>query len=62
MIRSSCGKGPALEPMRQHYGACKSFMNRTSFYNGILEPEDDLIADIGEKLDYIRDAEALVGR
>ena len=48
--------------MRKRYGICKSFMSLASFYNGILELEDSLIADIGEKPDYIGDTGAQTRR
>ena len=60
-IRALRHEDPALEPMRRRYGARQSFLHGACFYDGVTEPEDDLIADIRETLDYIRDAEALAG-
>ena len=59
MIRALRGQDPTLEPMRQRYGYRQSFLHGACFYDGILEPAEDIIRDVRETLDYIHDAEAL---
>ncbi|MDE2779569.1 MAG: hypothetical protein OXI91_07845 [Chloroflexota bacterium] len=59
MIRQLRRQDPALEPLRLRYGHRQSFLHGACFYDGILEPEDDIIADVRETLDYIREAEAM---
>ena len=59
MIRQLRRQDPALEPLRLRYGHRQSFLHGACLYDGILEPEDDIIADVRETLDYIRDAEAM---
>ena len=48
---------PTLEPLRASYAIRQSFLRGACFYDGICEPEEDLIADIRETSDYIRSAE-----
>ena len=57
MLRQLRRQDPSLEQMRLRYGARQYFLNGRCFYDGVLEPEDDIIADVRETLDYIRDAE-----
>ena len=59
MIRQLRRQYPALEPLRLRYGHRQSFLHGACFYDGILEPEDDIIADVRETLEYVREAEAL---
>jgi len=59
MIRQLRRQDPALEPLRLGYGHRQSFLHGACFYDGILEPEDDIIADVRETLDYIQEAEAM---
>ena len=59
MIRQLRRQDPALEPLRLRYGHRQSFLHGACFYDGILEPEDDIIADVRETLDYIQEAEAM---
>lgn len=59
MIRQLRRQDPALEPLRLRYGHRQSFLHGACFYDGILEPEDDIIADLRETLDYIQEAEAM---
>ena len=59
MIRQLRRQDPALEPLRLRYGHRQSFLHGACFYDGILEPEDDIIADVRETIDYIREAEAM---
>ena len=60
-IRSLRRTDPTLEEMRVRYGYRQSFLHGACFYDGICEPEEDLIADIRETIDYLRDAERLAG-
>ena len=61
MLRQLRGQYPSLEPLRLRYGARQSFLHGRAFYDGILEPEEDLIRDVRETIDYIRDAEQAAG-
>ena len=58
MLRQLRRQDPSLEPLRLQYGSRQSFLHGPAFYDGILEQEDDLIADVRETIDYIQDAEA----
>jgi hypothetical protein len=58
-IRQLCRQDPALEPLRLRYGHRQSFLHGACFYDGILEPEDDIVADVRETLEYIQEAEAM---
>ena len=58
MIRQLRGQDPSLEPLRVSYAHRQSFPHGAAFYDGILEPADDIIADVRETIDFIRDAEA----
>ncbi len=60
-IRALRQSDPSLETLRLRYATRQSFLHGACFYDGICEPEEDLIADIRETADYIRDAEALAG-
>ena len=51
--------GENLQALRLRYASRQSFLCGACFYDGVTELEEDLIADIRETLDYIRDAEAL---
>ena len=62
MLRQLRRQDPSLEPVRQSYGSRQSFLHGAAFYDGILEPEDDLIADVRETIDYIRGAEELAAK
>ena len=59
MIRQLRGQDPTLEPLRQRYGCRQSFLQDACFYDGIMEPEDDIIADVRDTIDYIQDAEEM---
>ena len=59
MIRQLRGQDPSLEPLRVSYAHRQSFLHGAAFYDGILEPADDIIRDVQETIDYIRDAEAM---
>ena len=59
MLRSLRREDPSLEPMRKEYAVRQSFLHGACFYDGILEPAEDIIADVRETIEYIRDAEAM---
>ena len=58
MIRQLRREDPALEQLRVRYGLRQSFLHGACFYDGILEPAEDIIADVRETIEYIQDAEA----
>ena len=58
MLRQLRGEDPSLESLRLRYGARQYYLHGRSFYDGILEPEEDTIRDVRETIDYIQDAEA----
>ena len=62
MIRQLRRQDPSLEPLRKSYAIRQSFLHGACFYDGILEPEEDIIADVQETIDYIRDAEEMVAK
>lgn len=59
MIRQLRRQDLSLEPLRVSYAHRQSFLHGAAFYDGILEPADDIIADVQETIEYIRDAEAM---
>ena len=59
MLRRLRGKDPSLEPLRAGYGYRQSFLHGACFYDGILDPEDDIIRDVRETIDYIQSAESM---
>ena len=61
-LRQLRHQDPDLETLRLRYGARQSFLHGTAFYDGICEPEEDLIFDIHATGDYIRDAEVMAER
>ena len=61
MLRQLRGQNPSLEPLRQRYGYRQHYLHGLAFYDGVLEPEDDIIRDVQETIDYIRDAEEMAG-
>ncbi len=48
---------PGVAPLRDVYRARQSRLHGRCFYQGILEPEDELIDEIRATPGYIRDAE-----
>ena len=56
MIRQLRRQDASLEPLRARYGYRQSFLHGACFYDGVLEPEEDIIADVQETVDFIRDA------
>ena len=59
MIRQLRRQDPPLEQLRVSYGHRQSFLHGACFYDGILEPAEDIIADVRETIEYIQDAEAM---
>ena len=59
MLRRLRGQDPSLESLRLHYGQRQSFLHGACFYDGILEPAEDIIRDVRETVEYIRDAELM---
>ena len=59
MIRQLRRQDPALEPLRLRYGHRQSFLHGACFYGGILEPQDDIIPDVRETVEYIQEAQAM---
>ncbi len=59
MLRQLRRQDASLEPMRVSYGLRQSFLHGACFYDGVLDPEDDIIADVRETIEYIRNAEAM---
>lgn len=59
MIRQLRRQDASLEPLRKSYATRQSFLHGACFYDGILEPEEDIIADVQETVDFIRDAEEM---
>ena len=59
MIRQLRGQDPSLEPLRVSYAHRQSFLHGAAFYDGILEPAEDLIRDVRETIDYIHNAAAM---
>ena len=59
MLRRLRRQDPSLEPLRARYAIRQSFLHGACFYDGILEPAEDIIADVRETVEYIRDAESM---
>ena len=59
MLRQLRRQDPALEPLRLRYGQRQSFLHGACVYDGILEPADDIIADVRETLEFIQEAEVM---
>ena len=59
MLRRLRRQDPSLEPLRARHAIRQSFLHGACFYDGILEPADDIIADVRETNEYIRDAESM---
>ena len=62
MLQQLRRQDPSLEQMRLQYGARQYFLHGRCFYDGILEPEDAIIADVRETIDYIQNAETMATR
>jgi hypothetical protein len=59
MLRRLRGQDPSLEPLRKDYATRQSFLHGACFYDGILDPEDDIIRDVQETIEYIQSAETM---
>ena len=59
MLRRLRRQDSSLEPLRARYAIRQSFLHGACFYDGILEPSEDIIADVRETVEYIRDAESM---
>lgn len=62
MLQQLRRQDPSLEQLRLQYGYRQSFLHGRCFYDGILEPEEAIIADVRETMEYIRKAEAMATR
>ena len=59
MLRLLRRQDPSLEPLRKDYSSRQSLLHGLAFYDGILEPEEDLVADVRETIDFIQEAERM---
>ena len=59
MLRRLRRQDSSLEPLRLGYGLRQSFLHDACFYDGILEPAEDIIRDVRETVEYISDAESM---
>lgn len=57
MLRQLRGQDPTLEPLRQSYGYRQHYLHGLAFYDGVLEPAEDIIRDVHATIDFIRQAE-----
>ena len=62
MLQQLRRQDPSLEQLRLQYGARQYFLHGRCFYDGILEPAEDIIADVRETIEYIRNAETMATR
>ena len=60
MLRALRREDPSLEIVRKDYAVRQAFLHGACFYDGILEPAEDIIADVRDTIEYIQDAEAMV--
>jgi hypothetical protein len=60
-LRALRRQDPTIESLRLRYAVRQSFLHGACFYDGMCEPEEDLIADIRETADYISNAQDLAG-
>ena len=58
MLRQLCGQDPTLESLRQEFGYRQHYLHGLAFYDGVLEPEEDIIRDVQETISFIEDAVA----
>ena len=61
-IRGMRNESPSLDNLANRYSQRMQDLHETCFYDGICEPEDQIVRDIHATADYIRDAEALAAR
>ena len=59
MLQRLRRQDPSLDPLRKDYGYRQSFLHGRCFYDGVLDPEEAVIADVRETIEYIRNAEAM---
>jgi hypothetical protein len=59
MLRRLRRQDSSLEPFRLGYGLRQSFLRDACFYDGILEPAEDITRDVRETIEYIRGAESM---
>ena len=57
MLRQLRGEDPTLEQLRLGYGLRHTFLHDACLIDGVLDPEEDLIRDVLETIDYIQGAE-----
>ena len=62
MLQQLRRQDPSLEQLRLQYGARQYFLHGRCFYDGILEPAEDIIADVRETIEYIRNTETMATR
>ena len=62
MLRQLRGEDTTLEPLRKDYGVRQSFLHGAAFYDGMLEPAEDITRDVRGTIDFIRAAEDKAGR
>ena len=60
-IRTLSRGNPSIKELEMRYCSQLNTLYTMCFCDGMCEPEDDLIADIWETLDYIHDARSLAG-
>ena len=59
MIRQLALDAPSLRAFVTGYGSRQGLLLEACVYDGICDPEDDLMADIRDTIDYIQTAETL---
>ena len=59
MLQRLRRQDPSLDPLRLQYGYRQSFLHGRCFHDGVLDPEEAVIADVRETIEYIRNAEAM---
>ncbi len=62
MLQQLRKQDQSLDPLRLRYGYRQSFLHGRCFYDGVLDPEDAVIADVRETIEYIQDAESMSTR
>ena len=62
MLQQLRRQDSSLEQLRLQYGYRQSFLHGRCFYDGILDSEEAIIADVRETIDYIRNAESMATR
>ncbi len=62
MLRQLRGEDPSLESLRKEYAVRQSFLHGACFYDGVLEPEEDIKRDVRATIAYIEEAERAAGQ